>query len=158
MALPAFATVDDLAARIPGGIAVDDLSRADAALVDASALVRAEAGKTWVTDNVLVDVPDAVFAVTIAVARRVMTNPDGATSENILDYSRSFSSTTLSNDVYLTKGERRVIVRAAGRSSIWTLATTRSDVGGDVAPVAAGYWYASDAPEEIDPYSEGWPG
>lgn len=161
MVLPAFATVEELAFRIPGGIATEDVDRAEAALADASALIRAEAGKTWVNDlNELSGVPDAIVAVTIAASRRALTNPDGVASETVPDYSRTFAATSLSADIYLTKGERRVVLRAAGRSGLWTLATTRRDLGGDVQPVTAGYAYAVDPvpPEEYDPYSEGWPG
>lgn len=157
MVLPAFATVSELAARMPGGLPDDETPRADAALSDASALIRAEAGTDWVDDaGALSGVPDVVVMVAIAVARRALSNPDGLTSESIQDYSRAFASNSASADVYLTKGERRVVRQAAGRSGLWTMATTRVDVGADVPSVTVGY--AGTSPEELDPFSEGWTG
>lgn len=156
--LPPLATFDQFDARIPGGIDSEDSTRAEAALQDASALVRAEAGQTWVTDGVLdADVPDVIVMVTIAAAKRAFVNPDGTASESIQDYSRTFAST--SSDVYLTKAERNAIRREVGRSGLWTLATTRADVGPDVPSVTCGgSWSVTDAPEEYDPFGEGWAG
>ena len=158
MALPAFASLADLDVRIPGGVSTDEVPRATAALDDASALIRAEAGKTWVNEsNQLADVPDVVVAVTLAAARRAMTNPDGLASESVEDYSRSFSQSSTSLDVYLTRGERRVVRRAAGLTGLWTLSTTRSDVATDVPAIASPY-VASSIIEEVDPLDEGWTG
>lgn len=159
MVLPAFATTAELALRLPGGLDAEDEARAEAALADASALVRAEAGKTWVDDsNALSGVPDAITAVTIAAARRALTNPDGVASETIPDYSRTFASTSLSADIYLTRGERRVVQRAAGRSGLWTMPTTRVDVGTDIPAITVDYIADPTIPEEVDPFLEGWTG
>ena len=153
--LPSLASLLQFQVRIPGGISDEDAPRAEAALEDASALVRAEAGKTWVdTFGALVaDVPDVVVAVTIAAARRAFVNPDMLTAESIADYSSSFAHAT--TDVYLTKTERNAVRRAAGRSGLWTLATTRVDVGPDTPSVDPRGW-TSGALEEVDPFSEGW--
>jgi hypothetical protein len=123
-------------------------------------LIRAEAGKTWVdnTNALLATVPDVLIAVTCAAVRRALTNPDAVASETVPDYSRTFASATLSADIYLTRGEKRVVQRAAGRSGLWTMATTRTSVGGDIPDVTPTYVYATDAPEEVDPFSEGWTG
>ncbi len=160
MVLPAFASTDDLSARLPGGLSDDDLTRAEAALSDASALIRAEAGKTWVDDLLaLSGVPDVVVSITIAAARRALTNPDGVTSESVQDYSRAFAATSASADIYLTRGEKSLVRRAAGGTGLWTLSTTRSDVGGDVPAVVSSYAIVgSNADEEVDPFSEGWTG
>lgn len=124
MTLPALATTDDLDARTPGGLDAGDLARASAALDDASAMVRSVAGKTWTTDGVLDDdIPHVVLMVTVAVARRVLANPDGVTQESIDDYSRTVANA--SSDVYLTRAERAAIRSAAGKSGVWTMQTTR---------------------------------
>jgi hypothetical protein len=83
--LPALATVADLAARIPGDIAPgDDADRAAALLIDASTLVRFEAGVDWVDDQGnLADVPDIAVTITLAAATRAYFNPAGAESQQL---------------------------------------------------------------------------
>lgn len=152
--LPRLASIQQFAARLPGGVNDDDLLRAEATLDDASALVRAEAGVTWVNaSGELENVPDVIVTVVCAAARRAFVNPNGLTAESIQDYQASFASA--SPDVYLTKQERNAIRRAVGRSGLWTLRTTRSDVGGDVPSVRRDEIWAS-TPEEADPLSAGW--
>lgn len=152
--LPPLVPVEQFAVRIPGGVADDDRLRAEAALSDASTLVRSEAGQTWVdADNRLTEVPDAAVAVTIAAARRAFVNPDMVASESIQDFSQTFGSA--SADIYLTKAERTAIRRLAGRSGLWSLATTRSDVGPDV-PAVRPDAYGPVPSEESDPFVEGW--
>lgn len=155
--LPPLASVQMFAARIPGGVDTADYARAGAVLQDASSLVRAEAGTDWVDDDdaLLDTVPDVVVTVTIAAARRAFANPDMIASESIQDYSATFASS--SADVYLTKAERNAVRRAVGRSGLWTLATTRTDVAGDVPSVTGEAW-ATSPREDYDPLSEGWGG
>ena len=136
MTLPALAAFDDLAARLPGGIDEDnDGARARAALADASALIRSIAGKTWTTTNdddetVLADdIPDIVVSVCIAAARRAFTNPDGIRSESTGSYSAAYADS--SGDVYLTKAEQAHIRRAAGRTGVWAMPTTRTTADAD---------------------------
>lgn len=92
MALPAFASLDDLAARL--GIAAFgdiDEARAQAALNDASALIRAETSPvTWITEGeVDADLPEVISTTTLQVARRAFNNPDGLSQETIEGYSWS---------------------------------------------------------------------
>ena len=124
MVLPALATTDDLDARTPGGLDASDLTRASAALDDASAMVRSVAGKTWTTDGVLDDdVPHIAKVVTCTVARRIISNPEGLSQESIGSYSYSIGNS--SSDVYLTRAERVAIRSAAGKTGLWTQPTTR---------------------------------
>lgn len=117
--LPALVSLDDFALRA-GGVDAADEDRAQAALDDASALIRAEAGKTWVTDDELDDdLPDVIVAVCVAVALRAWLNPDGARSEQIGNYSVTWADS--STAVYLSDGERRTIRQAAGRSGIGSI-------------------------------------
>lgn len=137
MGLPAFASTDELGDRIPGGIDLSDETRAQAALDDASSIIRAEARVSWVDgdDLALPDDPDwaadAIKRICIAVARRSFENPDGATAhqESIDGYSRSDSFAESSNDIYLKASEKADIARiVGGTGKLWTLSTTRSDV------------------------------
>jgi hypothetical protein len=133
--LPPFASLDDLETRTGP---VDDATRAEAALDDASALIRAEAGKTWVTSDALdADTPDILVVVCITVARRVIENPNGVASESLGDATISYENA--SGDVYLTAGEKRLVRRAAGISG--SMGAIDLEVGtprwtGDVLAVA----------------------
>lgn len=85
MALPAFATIDDLEARV--GDVVTPV-RAQALLDAASTLVRSYVGRTWVDDDgeLHADVPDALREVTLNVVERVLAGPsEGVANERIGD-------------------------------------------------------------------------
>ena len=132
--LPAFATTDQLAARFPGGIASVDAARAQAALDDASAKVRAETNKDWMvpgatsSDPPVIDpaLPDIIVIVTLAAALRAFTNPEQLSQEGIGTYHASYANGSM--DVYLTSQERRLIRKAAGNTGVWTQPTTRGNV------------------------------
>lgn len=138
--LPLLASVDQLEARMSERLETTDMIRAEALLEDASALIRQEAGEDWVDDNgELAEVPDIIVTVTVAVARRALTNPDQLQSESISSDAYSYTRTN-SSDVYLKAAERKAIRRAVGRSSAgsvefetpWNIANTL------YAPVAGG--------------------
>lgn len=145
MALPALVSLADFALRV-GGISAADEDRAQAALDDASALVRAEAGENWVdAEDALEDVPDLIVTIVVAVAIRAFRNPEGVRSETIGNYSVAYADS--STAVFLTEGERRLIRRAGGRTGIgsirlegeWTLNPDAVYVpvhgGGDYLPM-----------------------
>ena len=126
--LPALSDLEAMGARVVGGIDADDEPRAQAALDDASALVRYEAGLTWVdaSDVLDDDIPDIVVTITLAVAIRAFLNPaDGVTSEQIDGYSAGYNA----GGLYLTKAEKAALngLPGAGTPGLTTLATTRSD-------------------------------
>jgi hypothetical protein len=122
--LPAFATLEQLTARVVGG-QVDD-ARAQAVLDDASARIRAEAVKSWVTDGELdADLPDIVGAVCLQAALRAYQNPERLTQEGI---GTGSVQSNVSADVYLTKAELRLVRRAAGNTGLWSKPTTRGRV------------------------------
>lgn len=125
--LPPFATAAGFQGRLGRPFRdEDERSRAEAALDDASAIIRAWAdGTTWVTDGALdADLPDAIVAITYAVARRVFDNPDAVTQSSIGPYSETIDNA--SADVYLKKSEKELISRLTRTTGgIGTLATTR---------------------------------
>lgn len=111
-ALPVLATRADLEAR---GFPVDDIARAQAALVDASALIRQVAASDFA------DVPDVVRAVCCACAGRVLRNPDGYTAEteSIDGYSRAVTFSSFNGAaVWLTRSEVAMVRKAAGISAL----------------------------------------
>lgn len=127
MTLPAFASIDELANRIPGGISDDDSARAQAALDDASALIRVEAGKTWVTDDELdADIPDIVVSVCCRAAQRSFTNPVGVVQDTAGPFSATYANA--SSDVYLTKNEKDLVKQVAGTSGLWAQCITRGHI------------------------------
>jgi hypothetical protein len=113
MSTPTLADIWQLQQRIPGGIDETDLPRALAALEDASAWIRVEAGEDWLDDDdVLETVPGAVVSVCCTVARRILDNPDGIMQMSVANYSEGRTNATA--DVYLTKQEKAIIRKAAG--------------------------------------------
>ncbi len=103
------ASVTQLSDRIPGGISLDDETRAQALLDDVTTLVNAEAQTEW-TDA---DAPDVVVTVCLAAARRAWSNYDGKIAETIGGYSYRVADTAATG-VYLTEAEKRLVRRAAG--------------------------------------------
>lgn len=133
--LESLATLEMFEERIAGGIAEEDTVRAQAVLDDASALVRAEAGKSWIGSSGMLedDIPDVILTIVMKAAKRAFTNPDEVRSESIDNYSTSYG------DVYLTKTEVSLVRGAAGvRGGLWTQSTTRRepDFGGDLPDVS----------------------
>lgn len=138
-ALPALATVEDLADWVDETIA-DDNRRALAVLRHASSRVRTIAGKTWLNEDedAVEDVPEDIVGVVVAAAGRAWTNPNGTQSHTIDDYTeRFFESQPLG--VELTEEEKEICRRynPAGSSGLWTQTTTRwdGDAPDDYAPV-----------------------
>lgn len=109
MSTPTLASLAQLEARSPGGIAPGDQNRALAALDDASAWIRAEAGVDWIDDvtGALETVPPVIVSICCSVARRVLDNPDELTSETVAGWSGTKANA--SSDTYLTKQERSMI-------------------------------------------------
>lgn len=151
--LPALAPLDALKARLALTLDEADEPRAQAALDDASALIRAEAGgTTWVDDDGELlenEVPDIVVTLTLKVAKRSIVNPDDVAQEGAGSYTVSF------REVYLTSDEKRLIRQAAGvapHGGIGVLAVTRGPL--ETGPVND--VLLDDAVENTDPYQL-WP-
>lgn len=118
MSTPTLASLQQLDARTPGGIADDDTNRALAALEDASAWIRIEAGdEDWLDDDGnLETVPAAIVSVCCSVARRIVDNPAGIMQRSIAGYSEGL--TNASTDVYLTKQEKAIIRKVTGAGGL----------------------------------------
>jgi hypothetical protein len=144
--LPLLAPVSALEIRLgksTGSLSGTDLARAEAALQDASALVRAAAGKTWVSeDGLTATAPDAASVVTVTAALRAYRNPEGFISETLGDYNYRRPEGGQAVGVYLTREERQMVKHAA-KSTAYTVRTPSAmyDAGQDPA-----LW--PDAPEE----------
>lgn len=128
--LPALATVNDLEARL--GLDADtltgaDLVRAQAALDDASALVREEARRDWVdTDGTTITAPAAVIRVVLGAALRNYRNPESEISQTVGPFSRTIRASE--TGVYLTSAELEIVRRyRQNPSTLWTLRTTRGE-------------------------------
>lgn len=151
MALPALATLSDLSAR---GVDVSDASRAQAALDDASALMRAEVDPvTWVdgdTGELEDDRPDLLVGICCKVVQRSLENPYGVSSESVGEWQASYANA--SPDLYLTRAEKRLLRRAAGMGGVLgsvglesphpliERTTGYADVVGQDEPIVSGNW------------------
>lgn len=120
--LPPLATLDDLEVRAGQQ---DDAARAEAVLADASALIRGEAGKTWVDSLNVPNPPDQIVTLVLKVAKRALDNPEGLTSETYPEY--AWRKDGAEDGVYLTDKECKIVRRCAGKSGLWTQATTKLD-------------------------------
>lgn len=121
--LPPLASVVALRDRLGRDLSGDDIPRAEAAIADASALVRAHARRDWNGENV----PDAIVAVVLAVARRAFTNPDSVVTRTDGPFSTTYNRDTLG--AFLTDAEKAVVerYRPAGSGRLWTQQTTRGE-------------------------------
>lgn len=150
--LPALASLSALEARLGVTLADADVERASAALDDASALIRAEAGTDWVDDEgALTDVPPVVEQIALAVAYRAFRNPDAFTQTSLGDASVAYDRSGQSA-VYLTRDERRAVRRASGTTAVgaielaspWAMPASTYPVsvsgGGDPIPIGPFPW------------------
>jgi hypothetical protein len=148
--LPSLAELDELSERL--GLQLEPESpdglRAQRALDDASALIRAEAKTDWP-----VSIPDVINTITVAVAYRAYRNPDGTAQASVGDVSVSYGGGNVVGDaIYLTPNERRAVRRAAGVSSVGSVPMssdylgprdpmyTPVDLGGDPIPIGPLPW------------------
>jgi hypothetical protein len=117
MTLPSLAQVSELEKRLGldfGSLSGLDLERAEAALSDASALVRAEAGRDFFDIATgLVVAPDVIVTIATRSAIRAYRNPEGVVSES-LGGAYQFSYAPGETSVYLTDDERRIIKSMGG--------------------------------------------
>lgn len=119
--LPPLTTLSELEIRAG---AQDEAARAEAVLVDASSLIRDEAGKTWVNDlGNIADVPDMVVTLVLKVAKRALDNPEGLSGETYPEY--AWRKEGAEDGVYLTDKECKIARRLGGRTGLWTQQTTR---------------------------------
>lgn len=122
--LPSLATLEEFGIRLgiefldeydeptsPEGV------QAQAALDDASALVRSEAGLDWVDEygDLEIPLPDIAVSITLAVAGRVLQNPQGFSQATVGDSSVSYSREGNAGSLYLTKSERSALRRLGGK-------------------------------------------
>lgn len=102
------ASIDALVDRLGSELSGLELERARAAINDASALIRSEAGTDFE------EVPAIIESICLAVAYRAFRNPDGTSQTSIGDVSLSFRREGQASAVFLSKAERRAIRKAAG--------------------------------------------
>lgn len=147
MARPALATRSDLEARLGATLPVSQYLQADARLADASEIVRAYAGKTWLNEagDALEGVPEQIAGVVASMVERATRNPDGTTAETAGPFSRSFG-VAASDRLYMTKSEKMVVRAAAGRLGLGSISTTRGPL--ETASVDDPYMGGSPRPED----------
>lgn len=129
--MPALAEVSDLEARL--GLDADTLTgadrvRAQAALEDASALVREETRQDWVDpdDPTLITAPAPLVRVVLGAAMRTYRNPDAEISQTTGPFSRTLKASEVG--VYLTPSEIAIVRRYRKEpAGLWTQSTTRGE-------------------------------
>lgn len=129
--------VTELGDWLGEAIAADsvDAKRALLCLRAASALVRKEAGRTWLDDTgaLVSDVPEEAVTVTLYCAGRIFGNREAQTRGGVDEYQEGWKVDEAG--AYLTASEKRSLSRfkGSGLRGLMTIATTRGDVGPDPA-------------------------
>ncbi|WP_431888741.1 hypothetical protein [Nocardiopsis alba] len=129
-------SVDELAARYPGGIPEADRPRATAALEDAETAVRVAAALQDAED-----VPRALVPLVLRVARREYANPLGRGSETLADF--TWRTDGRSPGAALTEDERAEVRRAMGYGDAVSVHTPHTWTATDVqriTPTTADRW------------------
>ena len=108
-----------------------EYKRAELCLRAASALVRSEAGRTWLDETgELLPVPEAAHMVTLYCASRVFDNREGQNRWNVDDAGGGWKVDEAG--AYLTASEKDQLSGFAGRrhGGLGTVSTTRGDLAG----------------------------
>lgn len=115
---PPLVTSQDLAYRVGRQFDDSELSHVEALIDDVSALVRLEAGATWIdeTTGLVTGLPASIRAVVLRVCERVITNPDNLRQESSGDYSYTYRDASMD----LSRSDIKIIRRAMGRTGLWT--------------------------------------
>jgi len=143
--LPPLASTSELETRLGVTLSGADLSRASAALADASALIRQEADEDWVDDEGdLEDVPDIVSSVCLAVAYRAYRNPEGTVQASVGDVSVTYGRQGGGGAIYLTQAELRAVRKAAGKAAVTTLRYTTPYIPSRVPAEGDEWWEVYD--------------
>lgn len=113
-----------------------ELTRAADCLVEASELIRDEAGVTWLneTGDAVVDVPAIVERVCLAAAYRGFDNGRALSQRALGDDSKSWDRAGVEGgaQVYLTPTEKRRVRKAAGGSTFQAVTMVSPYSGDDV--------------------------
>jgi hypothetical protein len=123
----------------------EDVQRAESVLAGASVLVRAFTRKTWLLGTVVdPDMPDDVLMVTIQVAARGYTNPEGWRDEQTDDW-QGRGKVIPEAGLFLTASERSILAghRVSTPAGIGVMATTRRETAGitdSYVPTDGGTW------------------
>jgi hypothetical protein len=130
----AYATMEDLKARLDWELDEDELRIAGGALEDASDLA-AHYGRDWPEDTT----PRLVRTLVLKAATRYMKNPDGYTQSRAGDETLGWNDKAGENagTVYFTDEEQKLLISLAGKKpglvsvpiSAWNSKIRRGDLG-----------------------------
>lgn len=117
----------------PAPFAGVELTRVQAVCVDASALVRAASGSTWLDpdDETRVKAPEMVSLIARRCAERAVRNPEGFSTETVTDYSfqRPKDGSVGEGGLFLTPQEVKSLQQVGGlRGGLWGRRTYRGDI------------------------------
>jgi len=123
--------------------------RAIMCLRAASALVRKESGRTWLTDTgeLVAPLPEEVRMVALYCASRVFDNRNAQTRGGIDDWQEGWKVDEAG--AYLTASERRQLApfRSATAGGLGVVSTTRKE-----PPVTGSGWVPTDTPDVYFPW------
>jgi len=112
------------AGRVLDDLPEDELERLQGYLSDASALIRDEAGRTWLDeDGDLEAVPFRIQSICAWVTARAFLNPEGLLQRSIGDSAKMYTASKREGGeaVYLTENELRTVQKLGGHSSFTSM-------------------------------------
>lgn len=127
MAVP-LADPAGMEARLRRNLSGVELAAAEAAIDDASALIRAESGRSWLDEDGLPD--ERVVPLVLSVALRAFRNPDGYATETVGSWTGVFggSGQDTASGVYLTSHERRQLQALMGAGGLVSVPVERPEM------------------------------
>lgn len=120
------ATLSAMEARLRRPLTGPEATAAEAAIDDATALVLAVTGRTWLVSGV----PDTrVTPIVLSVALRAFRNPEGYSTETVGSWTgvTGGSGQDVASGVYLTTHERDQLRALMGKSGIVSVEVTRPE-------------------------------
>lgn len=132
---PPLVTPEEVRVRMqrPTAFVGIELTRVTAVCADASALVRAASGSTWLDpdDDSLIKAPEMVSLIARRCAERAVRNPEGLSHESATDYNyvRPKDGSVGEGGLFLTPQEVKSLQQVGGlKGSLWGRRTYRGDI------------------------------
>lgn len=151
MAIP-LADLTGMEVRLRRSLTGLEATAAEAAIDDATALIRAESGRTWLDEDGLPD--PRVANLVLAVALRAFRNPEGYSSQTVGSWTGTVGGTgqDVASGVYLTAHERRQLQALMGAGGLISVPVERPELIGSDGAVYVPVDYAPDNRESDFPF------
>lgn len=151
MATP-LADLAGMEARLRRSLDGPEAAAAEAAIDDATALVRAETGRSWILSTGEPD--ERVTPIVLSMALRAFRNPEGYSSQTVGSWTGVVGGTgqDVASGVYLTAHERRQLQALMGAGGLVSIPIERPELIGADGTVYVPVDYAPGSRESDFPF------